>query len=847
MRVLRRHDLGSRKRESFHRRLSQLLRDEELLPPPKSMEEQMEEIFEKLKENDPDISWAGFMKMTQEDIKRRLGKEEAEKRQKERENIYENYHLTSRRIVSFFPSVAPEQKEKTNEIRGPRLTAPRNQQDAFREISKRNPNINAFLEKDGRIYAIQTFPVRDSREILPALIQRAIENTWWSVGMRFGYDDLVWVRPLISVLAVFGEKTLEGGVSLGKHKHARFLTFTNKIQEARDSEAFPAEGLDDSVGGLDDSVGGLDDSVGGLDDSVKGLDDYASQLQEHGIDIAVIDGHERRLKKLDEVEQAREQLIKNRGYDPNRTSAWRESLPETAFLLEGVIAPRFSTLSDGQNLPEEIRLEVFDTQRALVKSRQKSGESKANPEHTPSEKEKKGIDFLVFSEKPDPKGTIINGYQRVIGARLLDACFFYEKDSQRTLDEMGSQADTILFHPELGTLGEKRERVDQLLAYLGENSETTNKKSIDLARIANKKARADLVSLTVGEMPALQGWFGALRAQTEGHADETCHAMRHFHDSKPAGEASEGLVLRLLHIADRIDTLVGMKMAGESASSSRDPFALRRATDTVGLAFCVSWRNLRFDMRTFLEESVRLYQKSPRSRGEIDSWLKELNRPLGASIVNHFREECQSVLKEAEERLSPSDWKSISDWEAVERAQERMEGFVCSRYEESIGRGKRFDLALLAETMHGFYSFCEKATDSAETRAQLESIASTLRRIHNILLRQKNKFFIEASVEAGGGTRFYEHADVPNLDPALFTHDEEKRLYELASELRDFEGLHAICGPVAQFFETVTVISEDDSLKGNRLALLHRLYDRATAPYGKAVTHCGTQGGATHL
>ena len=59
---------------------------------------------------------------------------------------------------------------------------------------------------------------------------------------------------------------------------------------------------------------------------------------------------------------------------------------------------------------------------------------------------------------------IRKGHERVLGARLSDALFFWEVDGKQTLEARSQSLDSIVFHKALGTYKDKVDRMVSLAA-----------------------------------------------------------------------------------------------------------------------------------------------------------------------------------------------------------------------------------------------------------------------------------------------------------------------------------------------------------------------------------------------
>jgi len=169
---------------------------------------------------------------------------------------------------------------------------------------------------------------------------------------------------------------------------------------------------------------------------------------------------------------------------------------------------------------------------------------------------------------------VISGNQRVIRARLSDAKFFFETDKKVSLESRRQLLDSITFHPKLGSLGEKTNRVNKLACELASaiNADTTvTERTVSLSR-------CDLVSEMVLEFDELQGQIGSIYAALDGEPTEVSLAIKGLY--QPAGASDsvpEDVYGTLLALADRLDTLAGLFAIHQPPTGSKDPFALRRA------------------------------------------------------------------------------------------------------------------------------------------------------------------------------------------------------------------------------------------------------------------------------
>ncbi len=210
--------------------------------------------------------------------------------------------------------------------------------------------------------------------------------------------------------------------------------------------------------------------------------------------------------------------------------------------------------------------------------------------------------FITVSniESSDPI-QVIRGNQRVICARLSDAEFFFERDRKRQLIDRRPELDTIMFHPKLGSLGAKTERLKILVSELA----TDLKFDIKTVSRAAELCRCDLVSEMVLEFAELQGQMGGIYALLDGEGPETALAIKGLYQPSGQNDLVPTTALgHLLALSDKIDTLVGLFIINQPPTGSKDPFGLRRAA--IGCIRLNEHPDLRLDLTPWIKRGASL-------------------------------------------------------------------------------------------------------------------------------------------------------------------------------------------------------------------------------------------------
>ena len=379
--------------------------------------------------------------------------------------------------------------------------------------------------------------------------------------------------------------------------------------------------------------------------------------------------------------------------------------------------------------------------------------------------------FFVVTNSEDPKGLVKMGNERVIDARLSDAKFFWEKNKSINLVKQVGNLKSMNFFLNLGSLFQKVQRIRALGSLISDQL-NFNKEKIE---ISASICKVDLLSDLVNEYPELQGIMGSYFAKEQGFEDEISLAIKEHYlpiglDSKIPKKPTSSTVA----IADKLDTLVGFFGINEKPTSSKDPYALRRAA--FGLSRIIIENNLKFDLRDIIKHSITLYQ---------NQGFNLKNQSVSFDIIVFIRERVKNYLKE----------KKI-----------------------------RFDVIEAAASSHNTSNFVDlfkkcQILNKSLNKDSGRNILTCYKRVSNILYQETKKNKIKL-------------ADFP--DSVLFKQEEEKILFDEINEIRKYfssplnvenyektiEILSKAKLNTDNFFDNVVVNDENESIKKNRLELL---------------------------
>ena len=387
---------------------------------------------------------------------------------------------------------------------------------------------------------------KTAAELLPAIIQTALDNLPIPKRMRWGDSNAMFVRPVHWVLFLLGENVVNCKI-LGKPSGN--VTYGHRFHHP---EAI----------------------------TIDSASDYEEQLSKSGNVIA--DYEKRKSLIEDQLNQAAQSL---NGHVPLDSAL----LDEVAALVEWPVAVVGNFDQEFLAVPHE----------ALILTMKKN--QKYFPVFDKDEKLLNHFITIANIESSNPE-TIQLGNERVIRPRLADAKFFWEQDARKTLEDRLETLKSIVFQKQLGSIYDKSVRVSRLASHIA-NLIGGNP---DLAERAGLISRCDLVTEMVYEFADMQGIMGRYQAQRDGENPEIAQAMDEIYMPRFSGDqlprTQTGIALA---IADRLDTITGIFGIGLKPSGTKDPFALRRAS--LGLLRILREYSLSINLHELITESIKLH------------------------------------------------------------------------------------------------------------------------------------------------------------------------------------------------------------------------------------------------
>jgi glycyl-tRNA synthetase beta chain len=368
---------------------------------------------------------------------------------------------------------------------------------------------------------------------------------------------------------------------------------------------------------------------------------------------------------------------------------------------------------------------------------------------------------------------IIEGNENILRSRLFDAKFYWEQDLKAPLSSLLKKLEGITYHAKLGSMFDKSQRLKALAGYIASqtNSETAK------AERAAELCKCDLASGMVYEFPELQGIMGRYYAIKDQEDRAVADAISsHYAPLGPQDDCPTYPVSIAVALADKIDTLVGFFGVNQKPTGSKDPFALRRAA--LGAIRLILENKLRVSLSVFFKKSYDTYN------GMLEIEYAELEKTL----LSFFVDRLTVYLKD--------------------------QGIRHDYINSVFALGSEDDLVRLINRVNALKSFLESDDGS--------HLLAAYRRAGNIIRIEEKKDGID-----------YHNS----VETKLFAENEEKDLYAILTDVRKqtfamieaesyqnaMVSLIKLRQPIDTFFDKITVNTDEQNIRKNRLRLLSQI------------------------
>ncbi len=599
-------------------------------------------------------------------------------------------YWTPRRLTLDIRGLNARSADVREEKKGPRTDANEKAIEGFLRGAGLNDISEAQVVSDpkkGDFYvAIINKPGRPAEEIIAEVMPGIIRSFPWPKSMRSGpasmpkgssyagiegkgSESLRWVRPLQSIVCLFGPE----------HDETQVIPFA----------------IDGIVAG-NVTYGHRFHAPGPI--TVRRFEDYVSSLEKAKV---ILDAERRK----DIILHDAKDLAFANGLDLVEDEGLLE---EVSGLVEWPQVLMGTFEEDYLQIPAEIiRLTIKTNQKCFVTRNQGAEEGLSNR-------------FILISniEASDGGKEIIHGNGKVVRARLSDARHFWNRDQgdlpdldtlkdsaakfgldlNKPLDQRMAKLDAlnVTFHAKLGTQGERVARIRELAKALA----PVVGADADLVDRAVVLAKADLRTEAVGEFPELQGLMGRKYAALQGENESVAAAIEdHYKPQGPSDRLPAEKVAITVALADKLDTLVGFWAIDEKPTGSKDPFALRRAA--LGVVRIILERNVRLPIADIFEPWLKHITENVTFAKNPDDVMFEVE----ADLLAFFHDRLKVYLRDLGARYDLIDavlTPASDDLLLIARRVEALTAFITGEDGRNLLAGaKRATQLLAAEEKKG--------------------------------------------------------------------------------------------------------------------------------------------------
>jgi glycyl-tRNA synthetase beta chain len=630
---------------------------------------------------------------------------------------------TPRRIAVKITGVADKQEDRHEEVRGPskKIAVGEDGQWSkaalgFARSQGVDPEQLFFADHGGTeyVFARKSSIGVQTMEVLKSGLADLIASLHFPKSMRWGDWDLRYVRPIRWIVAMFGDEVIPlelAGVTSGrKTKGHRFLGSETELASAAD---------------------------------------YEQRLREQHVIADPVERRERIMEQIERLARANDWHI-----DVNE-----DLLEEVLFLVE------YPTVLSGGfdaaflQIPQEVLITSMREHQRYFPVFDSAGNLLPH--------------FVTVRNGGDRSlDTVAKGNEKVLRARLSDARFFYEEDQKQPIPAALSKLNTVVFHEELGTIGDKVKRIRRIVGWMGEKLQW-NEETRRLADRAAEICKFDLVTQMVYEFPELQGVMGRDYALKAGEPEAVAQAVFEHYQPRFSGDAVPASEIgAVVAIADKLDTLAGCFSIGIIPSGSQDPYGLRR--QAAGIVQILLDRNYGILLSELFQIALDVYRQ--------DRALKRPEADITASLSDFFGLRVKNTLAETV-RYDIVDAVMASGIDDVCLTVAKAKVLM-----DQVAAGETFKP--IVESFNRVIQLAAKASGrrvnpSAFHEPEEEALYSVWKSVHD---------------------RYSAHLQSGDAGAALLA----------LGELKD---------AITSFFDKVMVMAEDPALRENRLALLANIAD----------------------
>lgn len=628
---------------------------------------------------------------------------------------------TPRRFMVLLNNVVENDQAETITVRGPSVKIafdedknPTRALEGFLKGQKASLDDVIIKEQKGEdyIFVEKKEESKSLEEVLRENVYEIVKSISFPRSMRWGGKSIRWARPIRWFLSLLDDKILD----------------------------FDAEGI--AVGNITKGHR----SLGSDNIVIEKISDYEEKLKENYV---ILRGKDRR-----------DIILKGLNSLSNQVGG--EYMKDEKLLDEVVNIVEYPTVLVG-----EIDNEYLELPREVITTPMKD-----HQRYFPIlDDQAKLLPYFCLVRNGDDyeSQNVIEGNKKVLVARLEDAKFFYQLDTEKKLEDYVADLENLVFFEGLGNMDQKRQRLVELAQRYQEELNLADDIREDAIRAAHL-AKADLVTKMVVEFTELQGTMGYIYALNSGENQRVATAIKEQYLPKNQNsETPKSMVGILLSIADKMDSIVGLYAIENYVTGSRDPFGLRRAA--LGIINIILENCIDVDLKKLISEALLVYTEKNALAFDYDKTV----------------EECLSFIKD---RLKN---KLLDD-------------------------GYRYDIvnSVINTDFTNILKMSEKVKAISEFIEENDDSLSYLIRINNLAKDTEAKEVREDLLETDLERDFYK--EIINL--------EEVGLANCADYKKELENIQATSSIGNDYLDNTMINVENEEVKNNRLAMLNSLKER---------------------
>ncbi len=555
---------------------------------------------------------------------------------------------------------------------------------------------------------------KELEEILKLELAKLIKSITFPKSMKWGGKDIRFARPIRWIVSILDDKII----------------------------AFDFEGIEVS------NITRGHRFLGKTDIRISNIDEYFKLLEDNYV---LLDGN----KRMEIIKYGAEKLAKEVG---GKLHCDKDLLDEVTNLVEYPTPILGRIKKEYLNLPKDVLITPMKEHLRYFPVLDDRG--RLLPYF-----------ITVRNGNQDYIDTVIKGNEKVLGARLEDAKFFFNEDISYPLEHYTEFLKDIVFQDKLGSLYDKTKRIaklsERISEYLGVGEET--KKNV--AR-ASALAKNDLVTKMVTEFTELQGKMGMEYAHISGENEIVSLAIYEQYLPRFAGDDLPSTTAgSILSIADKLDTICGLFAIGIHPTGSQDPFALRRGA--LGIINIILDKRLDLQLMELIESALYMYI-------DENSLAFDYN-VIKLEIMDFFVGRIKNIFADKGVRYDLID-------------------SVINRKTDNI-----YDIKLRIEKISPWLD-----------KEGLSDILTAFNRVSSLAIKTDSDT-VKRDLLESEEINLYDSYN--KIEEKVHEHI-SKREYDKALDL-----LVTLKDPIDNFFDQVMVMVEDEELRNNRLGLLRKIYN----------------------